>query len=204
MLAGHGLYAITDGPRPDLIDAVAAALRGGARVLQYRDESTDTSRQIVEAAAIRQICLAHAVPLIIEEDLALAKAVGADGIHLGADTADIGAARSFLGTGAIVGVACGGSLELARASARAGAGYVSFGAFFRSPTKPLAPIVSADLLKQSATLGLPRVAIGGVTPDNGGSLIEAGADYLAAISAVFRADDVAAAARRFADLFPSD
>lgn len=203
-LTGRGLYAITNGPRPDLLDAVADALRGGARMLQYRDESSDASRRHAEAAAIRQICLAYAVPLIIEGDLALAKAVGADGVHLGAEAADIGAARSFLGNNAIVGIACGASLERARASARGGAGYVSFGAFFRSPTKPSAPIVPMDLLRQSAALGLPRVAIGGITPDNGSPLIDAGADYLAAISAVFGADDVAAEARRFADLFPSD
>lgn len=204
LLSGRGLYAITDGPRPDLLDAVADVLRGGARVLQYRDGTTDAARRLLEAGAIRQLCVAFATPLIIEEDIALAKAVGADGVHLSADTADIAAARSFLGAAAIVGTACAGSLELARTSARNGASYVSFGAFFKSPTKPLAAIVSTDLLRQSAALGLPRVAIGGITADNGRPLIDAGADYLAAISAVFGAADAAVAARQFADLFPSD
>jgi thiamine-phosphate pyrophosphorylase len=204
MLTGRGLYAITDGPRPDLLDVVANVLRGGARLLQYRDATDDANRRHAEAAAIRQLCVAHAVPMIIEEDLVLAKAIGAEGVHLGADNADIAATRSFLGARAIVGIACADSLEAARAAARGGASYISFGAFFRSPTKPLAPVVSMDLLRQSATLGLPRVAIGGITPDNGRPLIEAGADYLAAISAVFGAGDAALAARQFADLFPSD
>lgn len=204
LLSGRGLYAITDGTRPDLLDVVAAVLRGGARVVQYRDETTDAARRHVEAAAIRQLCLAHAVPLIIEEDLQLAKSVGADGVHLAGGEADIAAARSFLGAGSIVGIACAGSLELARESARAGASYVSFGAFFKSPTKPLAAVVSIDLLRQSAALGMPRVAIGGITADNGRPLIDAGADYLAAISAVVGAADVAVAARRFTELFTSD
>ena len=89
-------------------------------------------------------------------------------------------------------------------AARAGASYLSFGAFFPSPTKPLAPRASIDLLRQSAALGVPRVAIGGITPDNGTPLIEAGADFLAAVSAVFGASDVRTAAQRFADMFSSD
>ncbi|HEY8329579.1 MAG TPA: thiamine phosphate synthase [Rhodanobacter sp.] len=201
---GRGLYAITDGPRADLLDVVAQALAGGTRLLQYRDLSDDTERRRAEAAALVQLCHDHRVPLVIDHDIALALAVGADGVHLGRDDDDPRTVRAVLGEHAIVGVSCYGSLPRAQAAARAGASYVSFGAFFPSPTKPLAARVPIDLLRQSAALGVPRVAIGGITPDNGATLVEAGADYLAVISAVFAAADVRTAAQRFADLYPSD
>ena len=200
---GRGLYAITDGPRPDLLEAVALALTGGAQLLQYRDESSDATRRHTEAVALRQLCDTHGVPLIVGGDIALARSVTADGVHL--DTPDdVAAARAALGERAIVGVSCRGSLPSALAAARAGASYVSFGVFFPSPTKPLAPCVSIELLRQSAALGVPRVAIGGITPENGAALVDAGADYLAAISALFGATDVRTAAQRFASLYSSD
>ncbi|HKR75232.1 MAG TPA: thiamine phosphate synthase [Rhodanobacter sp.] len=203
-LAGRGLYAITDGPRANLPDVVTQALIGGARVLQYRDKTADTARRHAEALALRQLCNAHAVPLIINDDVALAVAVDAAGVHLGRDDDDVAAARAVLGAGAIIGVSCYDSLARARAAAAAGADYIAFGAFFPSPTKPDAVRASPELLRQSAALGLPRVAIGGITPDNAPSLVEAGADLLAVISAVFGATDVHAAAQRFARLYPSD
>ncbi len=201
---GRGLYAITDGPRADLLDVVAQALAGGAELLQYRDLSADTARRHAEATALRQLCRTHGVPLIIDHDIALALAVGADGVHLGRDDDDPIAVRAVLGEHAIIGVSCYGSLPRAQAAARAGASYVSFGAFFSSPTKPLAPRVPTELLGQSAALGIPRVAIGGITPDNGASLVEAGVEYLAAIAAVFGSADVRAAAQRFANLYSPD
>ena len=201
---GRGLYAVTDGPRTDLLEAVAQALAGGARLLQYRDESGDAPRRHAEATALLQLCRTHGVPLIIDGDVALARAVGAHGVHLSGIEDDIGTVRAELGEHAIIGVSCRGSLPCAQVATRAGASYISFGTFFRSPTKPLAPRVSIDLLRQSAALGVPRVAIGGITPDNGASLVEAGAEYLAAISAVFRATDVRAAAQRFTDMYSSD
>jgi thiamine-phosphate pyrophosphorylase len=190
LFPSHGLYAITDGPRTDLSATVAQALAGGARVLQYRDKTADAARRHAEAAALKQLCDTHAVPLIVNDDVALAD--------------DVAAARAALGAGAIIGVSCYDSLERARAAAAAGADYVAFGAFFPSPTKPQAVRASLDLLRQSATLGVPRVAIGGITPDNAPSLVEAGADFLAVISAVFAAPDVCAAAQRFARLYPTD
>jgi thiamine-phosphate pyrophosphorylase len=122
---------------------------------------------------------------------------------LGEDDDDIAAARAVVGADAIIGISCYDSLQLAKAAASAGASYVAFGAFFPSPTKPLAARASIELLRQSAALGVPRVAIGGITPDNAPLLIEAGANYLAVISAVFGADDVRHAAQRFTDLFSS-
>lgn len=200
-LTGHGLYAITNGPRIDLLDAVAQAISGGARLLQYLDEGTDRERQRAEATAILQLCRQHDVPMIIHEDVALAQSIGADGVHVGSATAGLDSARAQLGPTAIVGVACRDSLDCARTAVRGGASYVSFGAFFPSPTKPLAPRVPVELLRQSASLGVPRVAIGGITADNGGLLVEAGADYLAAISSIFGASDIRHAARCLADLY---
>lgn len=203
-LPDRGLYAITDGPRADLLDAVAQVLAGGARVLQYRDKTADAVRRQAEAAALKRLCDAHAVPLIINDDITLAVASRATGVHLGRDDGDVAAARKALGNDAIIGVSCYDSLELARAAAAAGADYVAFGAFFPSPTKPQAVRASPALLRQSAALGIPLVAIGGITPDNARELVEAGADFLATISAVFTVPDMRAAAQRFARLYPSD
>jgi len=201
LLAGGGLYAITGGPHAALLDAVAQVLAGGARMLQYLDEGADQARRYTEATAILRLCRSHKVPLIIHEDLALAQAIGADGVHLAHSVERILAARACLGVAAIVGVACRDSLENAGSAARAGANYVSFGAMFPSPTRPLAAIAPVDLLRQSAAFGVARVAIGGITPDNAPLLIEAGADYVASISSLFGAPDVRHAAQRFAQLF---
>ncbi|HWU77331.1 MAG TPA: thiamine phosphate synthase [Rhodanobacter sp.] len=200
-LASHGLYAITNGPRADLLDAVAQALAGGASLLQYLDEETDHERRHAESTAILRLCRQHGVPMMIHEDVALAHAIGADGVHVGGCAEDLARARAKLGPRAIIGVACRDSLDHARTAVRGGASYVSFGAFFASPTKPLAPRASIDLLRQSASLGVPRVAIGGITADNGKLLVEAGAEYLASISSVFGAADIRHAARRLADLY---
>ena len=200
-LARGGLYAITDGPRADILDVVAAALEGGARVLQYLDETTDTERRFAEASAIRRLCQVHDVPMIIHEDVALALAVAADGVHLGRAGTDMERARAALGHASIIGVACRDSLETARIAVHEGASYISFGAFFPSPTKPMAPRAALELLQKSAGFGVPRVAIGGITPDNSDSLLAAGAEYLASISYVFGSKDVRHAAQRMTELF---
>ena len=201
---GRGPYVITDGPRPNLLEAVKQALTGGARLLQYRDKTHEPTRREAEAHALLALCRDHDVPLIVNDDIALAHAVGADGVHLGETDDNIAKAREILGPGAIIGVSCYDSLERAHEAARQGANYVAFGAFYTSPTKPLARRASIDLLRHSATLGIPRVAIGGITPDNGAPLVAAGADYLAVISAVFAAPDIHAAAQRFTQLYFPD
>ena len=195
-----GLYAISDGPRRDLVDVCAAALRGGAAVLQYRDKSADDTRRHQEAAALAALCAEFRVPLIVNDDVELAAALGA-GVHLGEHDGDIAAARARLGPHAIVGVSCYNELERARTAAAAGADYLAFGAFFPSPTKPNARRADTALLAAARTFGLPQVAIGGLTPDNAAPVIAAGADFVAAISGVFGTPDVEAAAARYAALF---
>lgn len=201
MFNARGLYAITNGPRIDLERAVTAALDGGACVIQYRDKTADASRRKVEATMLAGLCARHEVPLIINDDIDLALACGAAGVHLGAGDAGIAAARVRLGHEAIIGVSCYDSLDQAGRAADEGADYIAFGAFHPSPTKPLAPLANPELLVAARSFGIPLVAIGGITPDNAPLLIAAGADCTAVISSLFDADDIESVARRFSLLF---
>ena len=198
---GAGLYAITDGPRDDLLAIARAALEGGAAMLQYRDKTRDAARRLREACGLAALCREFAMPLIINDDVELAHVSGAAGVHLGEDDSGVATARAVLGAEAIIGVSCYDSLQRAHDAAAAGANYLAFGAFFPTTTKPGARRAKPDLLRAARGFGLPLVAIGGITAENGGSLTSAGADYLAVISALFGARDVRVAARQFAALF---
>jgi thiamine-phosphate pyrophosphorylase len=185
-----------------LIRRVELALAGGARLVQYRDKSRDLSLRLAQARALGTLCDAAGVPLIINDDIQLAAAVSADGVHLGRDDPDPREARRLLGPSALIGVSCYDRLDLAEAAQAAGADYVAFGSFFPSSTKPLAVRADLDLLRQARRrIRLPLVAIGGITPENGAALIEAGADLLAVVSGVFGAPDLRAAAAAYARLF---
>ena len=201
LAARRGLYAITDGPRPDLLERASAALRGGAVLLQYRDKTPDHTRRHTEAVALTALCDRHGAACIVNDDVALARASGAHGVHLGESDGSLVLARATLGAHAIIGVSCYNALQRARDAATAGADYVAFGAFFPSPTKPGARQASLDLLRDSASLRIPRVAIGGITPDNAASLVGAGADLLAVISSVYDAADPVAAARTYSSFY---
>ncbi len=198
----QGLYAITDTTLGDnMLTAAEQAIRGGARILQYRDKSNDQPHRRQQAALLLELCRPHGVTFIINDDVALAAAIGADGVHLGRDDGNIDAARQQLGHG-IVGVSCYNEWPLAKAAAAVGADYVAFGAFFPSTTKPHAARAAPDLLERSRQeLDIPVVAIGGITPENGRDLIAAGADMLAVVQGVFGQPDIQAAARRYAALF---
>lgn len=200
-LPRNGIYAITDGQPHRLVERSEQALASGVAMIQYRDLSDDHPRRFAEAKALVMLCARYGRPLVVDHDIALAQAVGAAGVHLSQAEGDPAAARAVLGAQSIVGMSCYASAELAVASARAGASYVSFGAFFPSPTKPHAGRAPLDLLRQTATLGIPRVAIGGITPDNGRLLIDAGAEFIAAVSAIYGASDTHAAAAEMATLF---
>ncbi|HEY6544817.1 MAG TPA: thiamine phosphate synthase [Dokdonella sp.] len=199
----RGLYAITDGPRDDLVDACAAALEGGAALLQYRDKTRDVGRRLHEARALQALCVRHGVPLLVNDDIELARRVGAAGVHLGEHDASPAQARARLGEDALIGVSCYDSLERARAFAAdpARVDYLAFGAFFASPTKPAARRATPELLQEARAFSLPLVAIGGIDAGNAGVLVDAGADALAVVSALFGAHDVRAAARQIASLF---
>ncbi len=197
----NGLYAITR-PSTTLVADVAASLRGGARVVQYRDKSYDAERRLFEARQLKTLCAASDVTFIVNDDLMLAQAVHADGVHLGRDDRSIADARAMLGPRAIIGVSCYDEIERARAAAKAGADYLAFGSFYPSPTKPNAPRATIELLAEASDeFDLPLCAVGGITPKNGGMLVMAGASMLAAITGVFEAEDIEVAAAAYARLF---
>ncbi len=200
-----GLYAIADSrylATDQLVPAVHAALDGGARVIQYRDKTNDSTQRATIARALNALCREHGVPLLINDDVALAAVVGAAGVHLGRDDPDIGAARAALGRAALIGVSCYNELARAQTAQAAGADYVAFGRFFASRTKPQAAPAAPELLRAArGALKIPMVAIGGITPENGVTLIAAGADALAVIEGVFNQPDIRAAAERYARLF---
>ena len=199
-----GLYAVT----PDLVDtgalvnAVQAALEGGARVVQYRNKGATPDLRLHQAQAVVDVCNRHGRPLIVNDDVDIAAAVNAAGVHIGREDSALTETRAKLGPQKIIGVSCYDSLDRARAAVRGGADYVAFGSFFPSRVKPNAVRATLDLLRAArAEIDVPIVAIGGITAENAPQLIDAGADAVAVISAVFSTPDVAAASRRFVKLF---
>jgi thiamine-phosphate pyrophosphorylase len=201
-----GLYAIT----PDLDDShelqhrVRAALRGGARTIQYRNKAASAGLRMEQALMLQQLCSGFGVPLIINDHLELALECDAAGLHLGGEDGDIAAARARLGPHKLLGVSCYDRIELAQAAIAAGADHIAFGSFFPSTVKPGAVRPPIELLGQAKSrYGVPVVAIGGITLDNAPALIAAGADAIAVISAVFSAPDIEQAAYAFQSLFPA-
>ena len=199
----RGLYAIT----PDeldtdrLLERVAPVLDAGASVLQYRNKRADTALRRMQARALATLCNARGVPLIVNDDWRLAVEIDAAGAHLGGDDGDVHEARRTLGTGRILGVSCYDDLSRARSAVQAGADYIAFGAFHPSSTKPNARRADITLLHDSATLGVPRVAIGGITPRNAPALVDAGVELIAVIGGLFDAPDPRAAALAYLACF---
>lgn len=199
----RGLYAITDSGllAGRLPEAVESVLRGGAVLVQYRDKSGDEGRREREARELLALCRGFGVPLLINDDLELALAIGAEGVHLGRGDGSLAEARRRMGADAIIGATCHDSLAFAEEARRNGASYVAFGACFPSPTKPGARLAPLSLLGEARRLQLPVVAIGGITADNAGPVVAAGADCLAVISDLWCAPDITARARAFTHLF---
>jgi len=198
-----GLYAITP-DEPDigrLLARVETVLAAGTTWLQYRNKQASDDLRVEQALALNSLCSAYGVPLIINDDWALAAAIGASGAHLGENDGELAIAREALGAEAILGASCYDDLRLARLAVLAGASYVAFGAFYPSSTKPDARCASLSTLREAASLGVPLVAIGGITPDNARPLIEAGANLVAVISGVFDAPDPAEAVRAYLSCF---
>lgn len=199
-----GLYAVT----PDLSDSelllekVELALKGGTTMLQYRNKSAPSGLREEQAVSLTILCRRFSVPLIVNDDVKLAKKIGADGVHLGRNDVGIASAREFLGAKKIIGASCYNRLKLAQQCLHEGADYLAFGSFFPSANKPGAVVPPLSLLKQArAELSAPIVAIGGINLENARDVVAAGADALAIISALFDASDIRAAAQRFSSLF---
>jgi thiamine-phosphate pyrophosphorylase len=200
----HGLYAVTP-DEPDtaaLVEKVRQALRGGARVVQYRNKTASGPVRRQQAAELLDICRKMSAPLIVNDDLELAIALDADGVHLGHGDADLADARRRLAPGKLLGASCYDRIDTARSAIDRGADYVAFGAAFATAIKPGAPRAPLSLYAQAkAELGVPIVAIGGVTPDNAGALKAAGVDAVAVITALFGARDIEGRAREFCRIF---
>ncbi len=201
----NGLYAITDAKliaQNHFVDTVARALQGGAAMVQYRDKSNDSRLRMQQAAALKDICVQHQATLIINDDIELALAVDADGVHIGADDTPLADARRHLGRDKIIGVSCYNQFELAQQAAEGGADYIAFGSFFPSTTKPHAVPAQLGLLRKAKQqLQTPVCAIGGITADNAGALLKAGADMLAAASGIFGEPDILSACKQFRRMF---
>lgn len=200
----RGLYLITpdwdDTPR--LIAATRAAVQAGAVCVQYRHKGGTSSLRMEQALSLSVLLKQLGVTFIVNDDTALAAAVGADGVHIGRDDGDLASLRKKLGERFIIGVSCYNDFVRAQKAAADGASYIAFGAMFASPTKPEAAAAPLELLARAkAELQVPVACIGGITADNAASLVEAGADLLAVITDVYSSEDPGAQAARFAALY---
>jgi len=197
----RGLYAVTpDEPNTQLLcSKVEAVLKGGARLLQYRNKTAEGNLRLQQASALLALCRSYNVPLIINNHLDLCAQIDADGLHLGATDCSLSAARRLVGPAKIIGASCYNQVDLAFKAQAEGASYVAFGACFPSETKPNA--VKADLSLFQTKLDIPKVAIGGISLENAKEVIEAGADAIAVINALYGAEDIQHQAEKLAHLF---
>lgn len=196
------LYAITDSqllPGDKLFSGVEAALQGGCKWIQYRDKSGDSNKRLQEARQLVALCNQYQAALIVNDDVQLAAAVNAQGVHLGQEDGDPQAARELLGPDAIIGVTCHDSLELAQRAIAQGASYVAFGRFFPSRTKPHARPAKFTLISEAKLKfpNIPLVVIGGITLENAHILLDAGADKIAVCHELFSAEDIRQTAIQF-------
>ena len=173
----------------------AALSAGPVAAFQFRMKDVDQHEAAALAVPLQVICAAHDVAFIVNDSVALAKRLNADGVHLGQSDGDIADARAELGKAFQIGVTCHNSRHLAMEAAEAGADYVAFGAFYPTITKDVEHIAELDTVeKWSRVMEIPCVAIGGITPENAKPIIDAGADFIAVSSAVWNHPQGAAAA----------
>jgi thiamine-phosphate pyrophosphorylase len=202
----RGIYAITDAtltPAQRLRDEIERVLLGGVRMVQYRDKSRDAALRLAQATELVQLCHAHSALLIVNDDVDLAAACAADGVHLGKEDRAVHEARATLGSQRVIGVSCYDSLQRAETAVSDGADYIAFGSFFASSIKPHAVRAPLSLLAEAKQRWrMPVCAIGGIDARNAPELIANGADMLAVISALFAAPDPRASALALSALFP--
>ena len=202
---GKGIYAITqdfETDRDRLYAQVEMALEGGVVAVQYRAKNGRANDE--EATELLQCCARFGVPLIINDDPVMAARIGAQGVHLGKADAELTSARAMLGPDAILGVSCYDQVGRAIEAEKLGADYVAFGRFYPSLTKPEAKCAAVGTLESARKLiTLPIVAIGGITAENGTTLLEHGADLLAVVEGLFGHADCRARARLLSLLWSS-
>jgi thiamine-phosphate pyrophosphorylase len=176
------------GAFPDRLERALSA--GEVAAFQFRVKGIDQHAAAALAEPLQAICAAHDCAFIVNDDVGLAKRIGADGVHLGQSDGDVRDAREELGREAQIGVTCHASRDLALEAGEAGADYVAFGSFFPSSTKASEHRPDLELLTWWQTMiEIPCVAIGGITPDNCGPLVRAGADFIAVSAAVWTGDE---------------
>lgn len=200
-----GLYAITDQQlitEENFSKSVEAALQGGTRIIQYRDKSDKQNKRFQQAKLLRALCHQYHAICIINDDIELAKAVNAHGVHLGKSDSSLTVARQVLGENAIIGVSCYNDLDRAIAAEKNKADYVAFGAIFSSTTKPEAGIAGLNIItKAKQQLSIPVCTIGGITQDNIQQVIAQGADMAAVISGIFSAANIKQSATTLSQFF---
>lgn len=197
----RGVYLITEHERldfPQLLARTEAALAAGVSALQYRNKSAGPAQRRREAEQLMDLCRDQEVPFIVNDDVDLALELGAEGVHIGREDGDCAAVRMRVGNGLLIGVSCYNELARADAAVAGGADYIAFGAMFATSSKQNTVKASTSLLGEAKLrYDVPVVTIGGITPDNCGPLIEAGADLLAVISSVYLAPDPVAVIETF-------
>lgn len=204
-LSQRGLYAITDSRNlttGQLLIKTEQILQGGASMLQYRNKDADTATKLYQAGLLQKLCARHGIPFIVNDEPDLARVVEADGVHLGREDMTCRETRKILGPGSIIGISCYNEIERAETAAAEGASYIALGSFFHTRTKPDAIRAAPELIgRAKQILRLPVVAIGGITPDNGKALLEAGANFLAVCSGLYLPADTCKATQNYMALF---
>ena len=205
LLPAKGLYAITDCENhttDHLIRKTKQILQSGAVMLQYRNKYNDLATRELQARELKILCDNYNVPFIINDDIELAIAINADGVHLGKGDRSCDMARVLIGEQMIIGISCYNDLDRAIAAENTGATYIAFGAFFQTNTKKNTVRANPELIQEAKQrLKLPVVAIGGITLENGKLLVDAGADFLAVVSGIYRPDDPSRVTQSYVTLF---
>ncbi len=201
----QGLYAITDEqlmPENVFSQKVEQALVGGTRIIQYRDKSNNPQKRFHQASLLCLLCKKYQAICLINDDVELAKAVNAQGVHLGRDDISLIQARQTLGDNAIIGISCYNDLNLAMTAEKNTASYVAFGAIFPSPTKPNAIVAGLNIISNAKQqLSVPICSIGGINDDNIHQVIQNGSDMVAVISSVFSSQDIQHSAKKLSNHF---
>ncbi|MCS7301472.1 MAG: thiamine phosphate synthase [Fimbriimonadales bacterium] len=193
-----GLYVITDPLVRDPVQTVRMALEGGARIVQLRDKQATTRQLVQTAQALRTLTRQHGALLIVNDRLDVALAAGADGVHLGQDDLPVALARRIAGDALIIGVSAE-TVEEAQQAQADGANYLGVGPMFATQTKPDAgaPVGPERLRAIKSAVAIPVFGIGGITLQNAGAVLAAGADGICVASAIVGAPDPRAATRQF-------
>ena len=197
-----GLYVIIDrealGAR-DEVDACRQAIRGGAKVIQLRDKMQGKPALLRSATKLKEACVPSGVPFIMNDDLDIALACGADGLHVGQEDIPVSTARRLLPIDKLIGCSTTTAKEALKAEAD-GADYIAVGSIYPTKSKSDINVVGLERLKEiREVVSLPIVAIGGISADNARNVIDTGADAVAVISAILASDDIEQATRRIAE-----